>query len=231
MQRYGDGAYYLSRSIAMADAAYASCLPPSATEWAIYEQRLRRLGQALHRSDRLDLTVAPALQRSELPYLKNLPVADVLSARRDDEHFEAWRSSLRTVSREISSLPSEGEAFASEAHDILKDGLSEAASEVRDATSRSAALRRNLRPNALTLTTGAAGITGAAAVVGGSTSAVGALTLTGMLRYLADSLLAPSLTGTKAVLASLVHDRPDTAADAEWPKREPLVITPKRPLR
>lgn len=227
IQQYGDAAYYLSRSIAMADASYASYLPPSGTEWAIYQQRLTRLGRALERSHELDLTVAPALVQSDLPYFKGLSGPDVLAARRDDEGFEHWRMGLRTATRQINNLPSDGETFVGEAQDVLKDHLEETAAEVRKATSRSAALKRNLRPTALTLSTGAAGIAGAAAL-GGGPAVFGTLTITGMLRWLGDSLLAPNLSGSKAVLAHLVHNRPVDKAD-DWPRREPLLLTPKNP--
>jgi hypothetical protein len=227
IQQYGDAAYYLSRSIAMADVAYASYLPPSATEWAIYQQRLSRLGSVLSRDSKLDLTVAPALLHSDLPYFDGLSSADVLAVRRHDESFEQWRSRLRKAGRQINALPSEGQAFITEAGDVLRDELEETAAEVRQAVSRSAALKRNLRPTTLGLSTGAAGIAGAAALAGGP-GALSALTITGMLRWLADSLLAPNLSGSRAVLAHLVHDRSPRTGEGDWPKREPLVLTPKK---
>jgi hypothetical protein len=226
VQQYGDAAYYLSRSIAMAEASYASYLPPSATEWAIYEQRLQQLGTVLERAHKLDLTVAPALVQSNLPYFTGLSAADVLAARRDEESFEHWRASLRKASRDINALPSDGEAFVSEAKDVLQDHLAETADEVRSATSRSATLKRNLRPMALTLSTGAAGIAGAAAL-GGGPAAFGALTITGMLKWLAGSLAAPNLSGSKAVLAHLAHDHATNHAEDDWPHREDLLVTPK----
>jgi hypothetical protein len=226
IQQYGDAAHYLSRSIAVADAAYASYVPPSATEWAIYQQRLNRLGEVLDRKQRLDLTVAPALVQSKLPYFKGLADANLLGIRSNEESFENWREKLRSATRQITSLPGEGAPFADEARDVLKDALAEAASEVREATSRSSALRRSARPVALTLSTGAAGIAGEVAL-GGGTAAFGALGITGMLGWLLESLLPPGLTGSKAVMAHLVHDSA-IDHDDDWPQREALMLTPKK---
>ncbi|HWB69901.1 MAG TPA: hypothetical protein VG518_07975, partial [Solirubrobacterales bacterium] len=101
LQRYGDAAYYLARSIALADAAYASYLPPSGTEWAIYRQRLQRLGSSLRTGDRLELRVTPALVSSELPYFRNLSSADLIAARGNEESFELWRAGIRSATRSI----------------------------------------------------------------------------------------------------------------------------------
>jgi hypothetical protein len=220
VQQYGDAAYYLSRSIAMADASYASYMPPSGTEWAIYDQRLKRLGTVLAREHKLELTVGPALLQSKLPYFSGLLAADVRAVRSSEEAFELWRTRLRGAASQIASLPSEGQTFVDDARDVLKGELDEAAAEVRQSISRTAALKRNLRPTALTVGTGAAGI---AAL--GRPAALGGVAITGMLRWLVDSLLAPNLSGSKAVLAHLLQPPGDDGDD--WPKREPLVITPK----
>jgi hypothetical protein len=224
LQNYGDAAYYLSRSIALADAAYASYLPPSGTEWAIYQQRLERLGASLRTRERLDLTVTPALVHSKLPYFKDLTSADLVAVRGNEESFDHWRSSLRTATRQITALPSAGEEFAEEAREVLSDALDEVAAEVRQATSRSAALKRNLRRTTLTVGTGAAG---AVAMGSPPQTALGGVAATGMLNWLIESLLPPSLSGTKAVLAHLLPDSADQGTIEEWPKREPLGISRK----
>lgn len=227
IQQYGDAAYYLARSIAVADAAYASYLPPSATEWAIYEQRLARMGEALGRRKRIDLTVAPALSQSKLPYFCGLSDLDIVGARSDDESFEKWRASLRSATRAITSLPANSESFAEEAREVLEDSLGPAADEVRRMTSRSATLKRNLRPLGLTMATGAAGA-GGEVVLGGAASAAVAVGVTGMLGWLADSLFPPSLSGSNAVLAHLIHDaQQGDEEDDDWPRREGLLISPR----
>lgn len=228
IQQYGDAAYYLSRSIAVADASYASYLPPSATEWAIYEQRLARLGEVLGRRERVDLNVVPALSRSKLPFFRGLSDSDLAGARNSEESFEQWRGKLRSATRQITSLPADGENFVEEAKEILEDALGAAADEVKLATSRSAALKRNLRPLGLTVATGAAGAAGEAAL-GGGTTAFGAAGVSGMLGWLIDSLFPPSLSGSNVVLAHLVHGECSGGSeDEEWPKREGLMITPKK---
>lgn len=225
IQEFGDSAYYLARTLAMAEASYAAYMPPSATEWALYEQRIRRLPTDLSRRTRLDLTVAPALVSSDLVYFQGLSNRDLLAIREDEESFEHWRASLRRATRQISELPSEGEDFAAEARDVLTDHLDEAAGEVRQATSRRSALKRNLRPTGVSLSTGAAGV-GGAAVTGGGPAGLAAVGVSGMLKWLADSLLSPSLGGTKAVLAHLIQPSTSETED-DWPAREPLVIRPK----
>lgn len=227
IQQYGDAAYYLSRSIAVADAAYASYVPPSATEWAIYEQRLTRLREVLGRRQRVDLTVAPALSLSKLPYFRGLSDSDILGARDSEESFAHWRASLRMATRQIGSLPMAGDNFVDEAREVLSDALGQAADEVRLATSRSATLKRKIRPYGLTMAAGAAGAAGEAALGGGST-AFAATGISGMLGWLADSLFPPSLSGSNAVMAHLVHDTSaEKTQDEDWPKREGLLITPK----
>lgn len=223
LQRYGDAAYYLARSIALADAAYASYLPPSGTEWAIYQQRLQRLGSTLRSGQRLDLRVTPALVSSELPYFRNLSSADLIAARGNEESFELWRAGIRNATRSINAMPSE-EDFTEEAREVLADSLDGPAAEVRRAISRSTSLKRNLRGASLLFGTGAAG-----SMVMGTPPAIalGGAGATGMLDWLLQSLLPPSLDGGKAVLAHLQTDAATSSPDDEWPRREGLLISPK----
>jgi hypothetical protein len=232
LQHYGDPAYYLARTLALADASHASYLPPSGTEWAIYEQRLRALGQKLHRRDRLELTIAPAIVGSELPFLAGLSAATVLAARADDEAFGEWRMALRRATRQIRASPADGEAFVDQAREVLHDELTEAAREVRRQTKRSRVLAGNMRSNSLTIVTGVAGAGASAAVLGSPVAGLVGPAATGLLRWVADSLLPPQLHGTKAVLASFVHHTTTNSSgtqerDDGWPIRETVVFEPK----
>jgi hypothetical protein len=57
--------------------------------------------------------------------------------------------------------------------------------------------------------------------------ALGGAGATGMLDWLLQSLLPPSLDGGKAVLAHLQTDAATSSSDDEWPRREGLLISPK----
>ncbi|HTB49678.1 MAG TPA: hypothetical protein VK701_01750 [Solirubrobacteraceae bacterium] len=233
MQEAGDAAYYLARTLAVAGAAGASYLPPSGTEWALYEQRLRVLGQTLRRETRRDLYVAPALSSSDLPLLHALDPSTLVAARAQEEAFEDWRTALRRATQHIRTLPSDGEEFVSEARDVLADELGPVSKEVAQATRRSKVLADSAKDSWLRIACGAA-TTGSVAVAAGSSMLpVAGATAGGMLSWLATSLFGRQQTGHRAVVAHLVHarsgnpDAPDTVEE-DWPIREDLVISPKR---
>lgn len=233
LQHYGDPAYYLARTLALAEASHAAYLPPSATEWAIYEQRLRMLGKTLQRRDRLELTVAPAIVASEVPYLTGLSPATLLAARADGEAFEMWRRALRRATRVIQASPADGQAFVDEARQILEDELTEVASEVQRETQKSRVLARSLRSHSLTIATSVAGVGVAAAAFGAAPAGLVGPVAGGLLKWVADTLLPPQLQGTKAVLANFVHHTPrystgGEGADDGWPIREGVIFEPKR---
>ena len=217
IQNFGDPAYYLARTLAMASASYSRYLPPSATEWGIPEQRLRRLGTGLPKAHLPELTLAPALLQSELPYFSNLASADVLAARQDEEGFEYWRTGFTYGSTADQEHLLGGRSFIEEARDVLRDRLDEPAAAARRAASRTDALKRNLRPNALVIATGAAGALADPAHYGAV--AAGAA-VTGALRWLIDGLFPPkALLGRNVMLAHLGHRGSPHSIEADWPKR------------
>lgn len=227
LQDHGDAAYYLARTLALAEAAQSSYLPPSGTEWAIYEQRLQRLGERLGSKHR-ELYVAPAIVASELPFLSGLPPKSLIAARRQADGFEHWRAALRKATRQVRSIPAEGTQFVDEASRVLRDELNEVAEEVQLLTRRSKTLARSLRQQSLTMSTGAAGVAASAALLGKPIPALSGVVGTGMMGWLADALLPKPLNGTKGVLAHFVHHQGQPADMEEWPKRESLLVHPKR---
>lgn len=230
LQEFGDPAYYLARTLALASASGASYLPPSATEWRIYEQRLRSLGTRLAPKEREDLIVAPAIVNASLPFLQDLSAKDLLGARRDGESFEHWRRALRRATRHIQASPAEGTEFPAEARRVLEDELLETADQVRKETSRTASLSRHARSASIGMATGAVGVGVGTVALGAPLTGLATLATSGMLKWVWDSAFPAKLSGTKGVLANFFHDgRVVTRGpgDGGWPIRESLVLTPK----
>ncbi len=231
MQEAGDAAYYLARTLAIANAAGASYLPPSGTEWALYEQRLRVLGKTLRRRARRDLYVAPALSSSDLPLLHALDPSTLVAARAQEEAFEDWRAALRRATQHIRALPSDGDEFASEARDVLADQLGPVSRDVAEATRRSKVLADSAKDSWLRIACGAAAGGSVAATAGTSMLPVAGAATGGMLSWLATSLFGRQETGHRAVIAHLLptggSNRADPATE-DWPVREGLVISPRR---
>jgi hypothetical protein len=230
MQEAGEPAYYLARTLALAMAADASYLPPSATEWAIYEQRLGVLQRSLPREERQHLHVLPALASCSLPFLQGLDPKTVAAVRSNEEAMDDWRGALRRATRNISALPSTGETFAAEARDVLADELGPVAREVERATRRSAVLSDSFKGDAINWTCGAAVAGLGTAIVGLSPAAVPLTAATGIVRWLARSLVPVRLTGQRAVIAHLSHARPEpgeSKAHDGWPSPEALILRRK----
>jgi hypothetical protein len=228
IQRYGDAAYYFARSLAMASVSYSTYLAPSGTEWAIYDHRLRQLHEALSRRRELELTLAPALAQSELPYFRGLSAADLVSARRDGEGFEEWRTGLRTAARQIATTPGEGERFIDDARDVLNDHIVPLADAVRRETSRSATLRRHARSSTVSLVTGVAAGYGAM-LAGAPAPPIETLGLGSLLGWAMNSLLPTREPGARAVVAHLQHGMNRPALRDGWPKREAVILRPHKP--
>ncbi len=226
LQEHGDAAYYLARTLGLAEAAHSSYLPPSGTEWAIYEQRLRRLGKQLSSRGR-ELYVAPAIVAAELPFLSGIPNKSLIAARQQADGFEHWRAALRRATRQVRSIPADGTEFVDEARRVLHDELGEVAGEVQRLTRRSSTLARSLREQSLNVSTGVAGVAASAALIGKPAPAVSGIVGTGLMKWLADALLPQPLGGTKGVLAHFIHHEGQPTEMDKWPEQETLVISPK----
>jgi hypothetical protein len=196
--------YYLNKTLAIADAASARYIPPSATDFALYARRLQRTSQELSRRANLDLSVAAGLSRTELPLLEELDLRTLVELRRTEEAFEAWRTQLRTAVRQIESGP-ETEQFKEEAKEVLEDCLSAVAADVRRAQSRSHLLRASKREMTINLTTGVAVAGGAALLGAGAPAAVAAAGISAIARWTVGALFPPKPSGARAVITALMR--------------------------
>jgi hypothetical protein len=201
-------AFYFEKSLAIADAANARYVTPWAADAALLEWRLMRLGQRLSSktNGNSELRMTPALVHAELPFLNDIDPGLLLRIRANEQSFEDWRSELRNAVRLIDSLPSEGQAFETEARHVLQDHLRPRAEEVRKAVSASTVMRAAAADGVADLSISAASIVGAGLIFGPSGIAVSGVTvgLALPLKWAYRVLFRPSPTGANAVLAQLV---------------------------
>lgn len=228
-QNFGPPAFYLARSVAVADAFGATYLPPSATDWALFEDRLTQLsGLPLERSGKLGLRVVSAVARSRLPLITGLEASAVVRVRRDEEAFEDWRRALRRAVRQIESSPSSGAAFETESKEVLGDSLTPMAEEVGRAVRRSAILRDSVHDAKINLATGVA-VAGTAGALGAAPPAAIATAAGGAFSgWLLRSIFPRRRRGAQAVIAHLLND--DPSAPALPRPGEALVVRPKHPF-
>lgn len=200
--------YYLEKTLAIADASRSHYVPPDPGDAALLEYRLRQLGDNLStKTNRnVELRLIPALVNSELPFFADVEVSTILAIREEEEAFQSWRADLRHAIRQIESLPSEGESFAQEARDILRDTLLPRAAEVSRAVSRSVAMRAATRESVAEFMISGISIGGAAPLLGTEGAILASVTggLTIALRWAYQVMFRPHLSGTNGVLARLV---------------------------
>jgi hypothetical protein len=200
-----DAAYFLNKTLAVMDGSGSLYVPPAATDAKLFELRADRVVAELRRH-RVDLHLARALANAHLPFLGDLDPKTLLAVRRDEQAFADWRAELRSAVRTISSRPSDGDEFDSEAKQVMQDLLLPKAHEVKRLTSTSAALRDAAKAQALELSLGTAslGLAASAAHQPFDQAALAALGVSAVARWVLSPLLRASPTGTKAVLATLV---------------------------
>ncbi len=167
LQIAGNPSYYLNKTLAVAASAGASYMPPSATDWALYQTRIDAAAIELRRASEIDLKVMAALHTSELPLLDELSLETVARLRTEEGLLEDWRASLRQAARGLQTVPVEGAAFVSDSRQVLEDMLLPAERELSKDGTLLARLRRGGRDASVALVAGAAGAGVAAAAIGG----------------------------------------------------------------
>jgi len=166
VQIAGNPSYYLNKTLAVAASAGASYMPPSATDWALYQIRIDAAAVELRRASELDLKVMAALHTSELPLLDQLSLETVARLRSEEGLLEDWRVSLRKAARSLQTIPIEGTAFASDSRQVLEDMLLPAERELAKDGTLLARLRRGGRDASVALVAGAAAGVAATAIGG-----------------------------------------------------------------
>jgi hypothetical protein len=191
-------AIYGLRVAALTDATLA---PDDPATW----RDISRVLKAAPGRRNVHAQVGAGLASVDLPFLAGIRAETILRIRQDEDAFAAWRAQLRAATRILRYDVSE-DAFRKEAQEVLRDLLEPQAAEVRRAASRSAAVRKVLRSEPLTL-----GLGGLAA--GGSALAAG-LPLTGALIGAAGGALGrvavaaarrEKPTGAARVIYELIH--------------------------
>jgi hypothetical protein len=202
-----DPAYFLNKTLAIADIVGARYIPPAATDAALLDVKLRRFGDELKRRARsVDLIMVPALESAQLPFLEDIDPKTLVAIRTNEEAFDDWRRELRTVVRNIEAQRAEGDAFAQESSEILRDALLPRAREVSATVSTSAVLKKVAKEQSVTLTIGAASTLSVASVLGTpvSTAALVGLGMSGVARWIYGTLFRQSPSGSRAVMAKLI---------------------------
>jgi len=202
-----DPAYFLNKTLAIADAVGGRYVPPAATDAALLELKLRRLGAELkRRAGSIDLAMVSALESAQLPFLEDLDAKTLVGIRANEEAFDDWRREPRTVVRSIEAQPTEGAAFAQESSEILRDALLPRAREVSSAVSTSAVLKKVAKEQSVTLTIGAVSTLGTASALGAPVSAAAlvGLGMSAITRWTYGALFRGSPSGSRAVMAKLI---------------------------
>lgn len=167
LQVAGNPAYYVNKTLAVAHGAQAAYMPPSATDWRLYDLRVQAAAIELRRAADLDLKVLAALHTSELPLLADLDLKTISKLRADEGLLEDWRIALRQAARTLTAVPVEGAAFATDSRQLLEDLLGPAERQVAKDQALLGRLKRGGRDASVKLVAGAAGAGVAATVVGG----------------------------------------------------------------
>jgi hypothetical protein len=150
-----DPSYFLNKTLLIQEQSGALYVPPYASDAALFEVRLRRVGEELA-SKGVEFSVAPSLVSAELPFIEDVNVPTLLKIRRDEEHFEDWRRTLRTVVRQVRLLPADGDEFRREAKEVLEDALLPQVAAIQRRTKVSSVLRGSATDRAADLAVSAA---------------------------------------------------------------------------
>jgi len=199
--------YFLSKTLAIAETTSSRYVPPAAIDAALLEYRIRRLGEELRPRD-IELQVVASLTAADLPFLGSLEPDTIVAIRRDEAAFDAWRAGLRTTVRAIESNPSQGDAFATEAREVVGDSLIPRAREVKRVVARSTAMKAATKEQTVIFAIGAAAVVGAGIVAGTPVApSLAGLGISAVNRWLYSSLVGHSPSGTHGILATLVKKR------------------------
>jgi hypothetical protein len=200
-----DAAYFLNKTLAIAEATSSLYVPPAATDAHLLETRGVQVQKELRRKG-VELRLAPALISAELPFLGEVDPDTILAIRRDEPSFADWRAELRNAVRAIGATTTSGEAFEAEAKEVLQDALLPKAREVARTIRSSAAIRGAVKDRFVDVGLGTASLVVTAGVAHQpfDTAALAALGVSGVAHWFLSPLLRESPSGTKAVLAALV---------------------------
>jgi hypothetical protein len=144
---------------------------------------------------------------ADLPFLGSLDPAKIAAIRRDEAAFEDWRAGLRMTVRAIESHLSQGDAFESEAREVINDALRPRIREVERAVSRSRLMKVAAKDQAIALGIGVAAVTGAAIAIGApvAPAALAGLGISAVGRWVYSSLFGHTPSGTHGILATLIR--------------------------
>jgi hypothetical protein len=199
-------AYFLNKTLAIAQATASRYVPPAAIDAALLAHRIRGLAGELRQRE-IDLQVVAAMVAADLPFLGSLDPAKIAAIRRDEAAFEDWRAGLRMTVRAIESHLSQGDAFESEAREVINDALRPRIREVERAVSRSRLMKVAAKDQAIALGIGVAAVTGAAIAIGApvAPAALAGLGISAVGRWVYSSLFGHTPSGTHGILATLIR--------------------------
>lgn len=225
LQDFGGAAYYLNRTIAIADAFHASYVPPSATDWALYEHRLGDAIASLPHGLDLDLRVMAALGRARLPLLDNVDLETMVKIRQGEEAFEDWRRELRVAGRAIEMSTTDPAHFAAEGREVLDDLLQPMVAAVKDSQTVRARITSSSADAAGELVLGAAAAGAAHAAGFPATQTLVEAAGFAAARWAFGTLFPRRAVGAKSIVGHLVR-----GGGASLPARgdeQTLYISPK----
>jgi hypothetical protein len=151
----------LRQRLLLAASASAQLLP-------LYPDETRALFRNI--AAKANARVVHALTHVDLPFLRPLPLKEVVRVRKSEDAFADWRTQLRLATRSLRSDVGDDD-FAEEARGLLADILEPAADRARRAASRSQALQLAVGEQIERVAIGAAATGGAAAILSSSPAA------------------------------------------------------------
>ncbi len=117
--------------------------------------------------------------------------------------MEDWRIALRQAARGLSTVPVEGDAFASDSRQVLDDLLGPAERQVVNESGALGRLKRGGRDASVTLVAGAAGAGASAAILGSPPVGLIAAGVSAAAGWTLGALLPPKRSGVAHVVAHL----------------------------
>jgi hypothetical protein len=180
------------------DGQYLPARPVQRRQWAWCLEHAR---QEVAATASVELLVIPSLFAAELPWLTPTTSKQMLSIRANDDHFEAWRRSLRECVRKIRDTPGDAR-FAADARLIFEDTLAPDIERLR----RSTAFNRTksgLKDEAMTVTLGGSGLAAVSELAGLPLTPLIGLGVGAATRMIIRALVSPEPEPHMAVLAQL----------------------------
>lgn len=189
--------FYLGKTLAVADAAGATYVPPTASELKLLRVKADQAGRAVL-VGRQPLEMLAEVARVLVPDFQ-LDARTAVAMRNSEDAFDDWHRELRSLARGP-------EGPVEELRERVEDALLPQVRRVRLATDRSATMRQALKDTTATtvisgaVAAGAAGLAGGKPLIGGAAAAV-----SGVLQWAWKAYRPPSMGGADAVLASLMR--------------------------